>query len=200
MRLFVSVLFGASLLIAGCDDSTVPLSDPSKASLDKQVIGLWKHDHQNGVTYYHVGRLGDNAPDGVMRVVIVSHPNGGDLQQPNQLLAFRSDIDGKSYLNIAGVTQEQLESIRENGWQANMLDSYILLKYRVENDALLLWAMDKEAKKKAIQDGKIKGEIKEGDSGTRIRFTDTTENLAEFVATAGDELFADKTLRFNRVR
>jgi len=199
MRLFVSVLFGASLLIAGCDDSTVPLSDPSKASLDKQVIGLWKHDHQNGVTYYHVGRLGDNAPDGVMRVVIVSHPNGGDLQQPNQLLAFRSDIDGKSYLNIAGVTQEQLESIRENGWQANMLDSYILLKYRVENDALLLWAMDKEAKKKAIQDGKIKGEIKEKFGGS-VRFTDTTEDLAEFVAAAGDGLFVDKPTQLEQVR
>ena len=200
MRSFTFLLLGASLLIAGCDDSTVPLSDASKASPDKQLVGLWKHDHQNGVTYYHVGRLGNNAPEGVMRVVIVSHQNDAELQQPSQLLAFRSDINGKSYLNLAGATQEQLASIRENGWQADMLDSYILVKYRVEDDGLLLWAMNKEAKKKAIQDGKIKGEIKEGDGGTRIRFTDTTENLAKFVAAAGDGLFADEPLRFKLVR
>lgn len=110
-----------------------------------------------------------------------------------------SNIGGKSYLNIAGVTQEQLESIRESGWQANMLDSYILAKYQVEDDRLLLWAMDKEAKKKAIQDGKIKGEIKQGDNRTRVRFTDTTENLVEFVADAGDELFVDKPAQLEQV-
>jgi hypothetical protein len=200
MRSLTFVLLGACLLIAGCDDSTVPLSDPSKASLDKQLVGLWKHDHQNGMTYYHVGRLGGSAPDGVMRVVVASHQTSGELQQPSQLVAFPSDIDGKSYLNVAGATQEQLTSIQENGWQADMLDSYILVKYRVEDDALLLWATNKDAKKKAIQGGKIKGEIKEGDGGTRIRFTDTTENLAKFVAAAGDALFADESLRFKRVR
>lgn len=200
MRVFVSLLLGACLLIAGCDDSTVPLSDASKASLDKQLVGLWKHDHQNGVTYYHVGRLGGNAPDGVMRVVVVSHQNGGELQQPSQLLAFRSDIDGKSYLNLAGGTQEQVKSIQESGWQADMLNSFILVKYRVEDDGLLLWATNKDAKKTAIQDGKIKGEIKEGDGGTRVRFTDTTENLAKFVAAASDGLFADEPLRLKQVR
>ncbi|MDY0167627.1 MAG: hypothetical protein RBS80_13855 [Thermoguttaceae bacterium] len=200
MRLFVFVLLGTSLLIAGCDDSTVPLSDPSKATLDKNLIGLWQDHHQNGVTYYHVGRLGNNAPEGLMRVAVVSHQNDGELQQPSQVVVFRSDIGGKSYLNLAGVSEEQLESIQESGWQADMLDSYILAKYQVEDDGLLLWAMDKEAKKKAIQDGKIKGEIKQGDNRTRVRFTDTTENLAEFVAAAGDELFVDKPARLERVR
>ena len=35
---------------------------------------------------------------------------------------------------------------------------------------------------------------------TRVRFTDTTENLAKFVAAASDGLFADEPLRFERVR
>ena len=77
MKPHVSILLGAwlfaCLLITGCGDSTVPLSDASKASPDKRLIGLWQHRHQNGVTYYHVGRLGGKAPEGVMRVVIVSH-------------------------------------------------------------------------------------------------------------------------------
>ena len=60
--------------------------------------------------------------------------------------------------------------------------------------------LDKEAKKKAIEGGKIKGEIKEGNVVTRIRFTDTTQKLAQFVAAAGDGLFSNEPLRFERVR
>ena len=127
--------------------------------------------------------------------VLEEEPGRTELQ-----LGPRSDIDGKSYMNVAGVNEEQVESIRESGWQADMLNSYILVKYRVEDDGLLLWAMDKDAKKEAIQYGKIKGEVKEGDGGTRIRFTDTTENLAKFVADAGDGLFADEPLQCERVR
>lgn len=201
MRPHVSVLLGtclfACLLITGCDESTAPLSDASKASPDKRLIGLWQHRYQNGVTYYHIGRLGGKAPEGVMRVVAVSRRNSGELEEPHQLLAFRSDVGGHSYLNIAGVTQEQLGSIREEGWKADVLGSYILPKYRVEDDALLVWGTDMEAKKKAIEGGKIKGEIR---LGGFARFTDTTQNLAQFVAAAGDELFSDEPLRMERVQ
>ena len=229
MKPHVSILLGAwlfaCLLITGCGDSTAPLSDASKASPDKRLIGVWQHRHQNGVTYYHVGRLGGKAPEGLMRVAIVSHPNSGELQEPHQLLAFRSDVGGHSYLNIAGVTQEQVGSLKD-GWSADLLDSYILagatqeqlrsiskqpwwtpdmaesytvLRYRVDGDVLLVWAMNNKAKRKAIEGGKIKGEIKE-DGRTRTRFTDTTQNLAQFVATAGNVLFFGEPLRLKRVK
>ena len=201
MKPHVSILLGAwlfaCLLITGCGDSTVPLSDASKASPDKRLIGLWQHRHQNGVTYYHVGRLGGKAPEGVMRVVIVSHPNSCELQEPHQLLAFRSDVGGHSYLNIASVTPEQLASILKEGWRAGLLDSYFLLRYRVDGDALLVWTMNNKAKRKAIEGGKIKGEIKDT---TFIEFTDTTENLAQFVAATGDELFSKDVVRLERVK
>ena len=201
MRLYLPILFGVSLftclLVAGCDDSTAPLSDASKATPDKRLIGLWQHKHQNGVTYYHVGYLGGKAPEGMMRVVTVSHPNNGELQKPQQFLAFASDLGGDSYLNMAVVTQEQLASILEDGWKAGLLESYILLRYRVDGDALLVWAMNNKAKSEAIEGGRIKGEIKDA---TFVRFTDTTENLAQFVVAAGDELFSDDPLRLERVR
>lgn len=74
------------LLLTSCFDSKVPLSDASTAKQDDRLIGLWQHRHQNGVTYYHVGRLGDKAPEGMMRVVTVTQQDNGELQEPHQLI------------------------------------------------------------------------------------------------------------------
>ena len=79
-------------------------------------------------------------------------------------------------------------------------DSYFILKYRVERNVLLAWPMNNEEKKKAIETGKIKGKIHDDNGGTVARFTDTTQNLAKFVAAADSSLFSDKPLRFERVR
>lgn len=57
------------LLVAGCDDSTNPLSNPDKSSPDEQLIGTWRQKNETNPSYYHVGRLGGEAPEGVMRVV-----------------------------------------------------------------------------------------------------------------------------------
>ena len=188
------------LLVAGCDDSTVPLTAPSQASPDERLIGVWRHAYDGGTTYYLVGRLGGKAPESVMRVVSVTQPKGGELHQPHQMLLFPSRIGGESYLNLAGVSEEQLASIRESGWRSGMLGSYILLKYEVRDDAVMVWATDPESKRKAIEAGKIQGEIQEGDNGgKRIRFTDTTEKLAAFVAAEGETLFAKTPLRFDRM-
>jgi hypothetical protein len=190
-------MLGICLLVAGCDDSTAPLSDASQARLDKQLSGLWRHEYPQGVSYYHAGRLGGRAPEGVLRVVTVSHPRNGELQEPQQLIAFCSEIGGHSYLNLALSAQKQLGSIRTEGWKAGLLDSYILLKYEVDGDELLLWAMNKDAKEKAIEGGAIEGTIKDARS---VRFTDTTATLADFVAAADDELFSGEPIRLGRVR
>ncbi len=187
MRKHAAVVIGflmlACLLIAGCDDSSVPLSDANQASLDKELIGLWKHKHQNGVTYTHVGRLGGEAPKGVMRMVMVSRSKSDELREPYEILAFRSTIAGQGYLNICGLAKEQLDAALKDGWPSGQLKSYLLVKYRVDRDALLLWPMDNEAKKKAIEAGKIKGVIKDA---TYVRFTDTTENLVKFAERCGN--------------
>ena len=56
-------------------------------------------------------------------------------------------------------------------------------------------------KKRAVEAGKIKGVIeKDQDGNPRASFTDTTENLAKFVAEAGDGLFSTDMLRLERVK
>jgi len=66
---------------------------------------------------------------------------------------------------------------------------------------LTLQWIDGDAKKRAIEAGKIKGAIeKDQDGNTRFHFTDTTENLARFVAESGDTLFSKDALRLERVK
>jgi hypothetical protein len=61
--------------------------------------------------------------------------------------------------------------------------------------------MDGDAKKRAIEAGKIQGVVEQDANGaTKVYFTDTTENLAKFVAAAGDELYSKDTLRLERVK
>ena len=63
------------------------------------------------------------------------------------------------------------------------------------------WGMDGDAKRQAIEGGKIKGVIEEREHhGSRIAFTDTTEDVARFVAGAGDGLFSKDVLRLERVK
>ena len=66
---------------------------------------------------------------------------------------------------------------------------------------LTIQLIDQEAKKRAVEAGKIKGmSEKDRDGNTRVHFTDTTENLAKFVAEAGDDLFSKDMLRLERVK
>ena len=81
---------------------------------------------------------------------------------------------------------------REKGWNSEAVGGFFIFKYKIEGDTLLLWQMDDDAKRKAIQGGKIKGE--------GIGFTDTTENVARFVASAGDSLFKEEVIRLERVK
>lgn len=200
MRQVLCVFLGVCLFLTGCDDSTTPLSDAAKARPDKELIGVWQQKSDSGTTYHLVGLLGDKAPAGVMRVVGLTQTTGGELYAPSQMLLFPTEIAGNRYLNLTDATQEQLASLQKTGWKADLFDSYFLLKYRVEGDTVLVWPMNPDAKKKAIEAGKIKGEITKGKDGTRIRFTDTPEHLAQFVAAAGASLFSDKPLRFERIR
>ena len=59
--------------------------------------------------------------------------------------------------------------------------------------------IDGEAKKRAIEAGKVKGEI-DSTAGFVLMFTDTTENFAKFVAAAGDDLFGKDVPKLERVK
>jgi len=196
--LFPIVMAAAALFLAGCDDSNSPLSDPEKSKADERLAGVWRHQDRHGnVTYYHIGAVGDKLPGGVMGVVTVTHTQGGKIQRPGQILVFPTTIAGKSYLNVTGGEEKHFKKIADEGWGS--VGGYILLKYQVEKDALVVWPMDRQAKEQAIKAGKIPGQIDKEGPIKKTRFTGTTEELARLVADEGDALFSTKAVRMERV-
>jgi len=184
------------LLAPGCDDSKTPLSDPQTAKADNRLVGVWRWRGENGeVTYYHVGHAGEKFADSMMRIVSIKHDQG-KVEPPEEYLAFPTVLGGKTYLNVV-VDQKQVKKLDETGWKTDVVDRYALFKYQVDGGKLVVWLIDEDAKERAIKSGKVKGVV---EPNKPPKFTDTTENVARFVAEAGDSLLNLKDpVRFERV-
>jgi hypothetical protein len=192
----VAVCLGAS----GCDSKN-PLSNPKTAKADDRLAGTWRRPLGDVEEYYYVGRAGMGVPSGMMRVVRIRYEEG-ELRHPEDYLIFPTVIGNKTFLNLFVDKGDELppplkvegkdETGRdkkdgdEEGWKAESVDSYTFYKYKLEGDKLTIYAIDEEAKQKAINSGKIKGTIEQNGLG---KLTDTAENVAHFVAEAGDSLW-----------
>jgi hypothetical protein len=192
----------ACLLTAGCSlDSKNPLSSPKNSKPDTRLAGVWRVRDRNGdLTYLHVGTVGAKLPSSVMRVLPITHTKNGDVTPEDELLIFPTTLGANTYLNMPGGSERQIKLLLEKGWNPEAVDGFFILKYKLEGDALLIWLMDSDAKERAIKSGKIKGLIKRTKDKTDVEFTDTTENVARFVAGAGDELFSKEVNRLERVK
>jgi hypothetical protein len=196
MKTLVSIVIPVVCLsLTGCDDSKTPLSDPQTSKPDGRLDGVWRLRGEDGqVTYYHIGRADEKLPQGVMRAVGVTHRERR-VEPPAEFLMFPTVLGNKTYLNMTEGKEQQTKLIEEKGWKA--VDSYLIFKYQVDGDKLLVWVMDGDAKKRAIEGGKIKGVIEQNKPA---KFTDTTENLARFVSEAGNELFPNEPVRLERIK
>jgi hypothetical protein len=189
------------LLFTSCFDTKNPLSDPQKSKPDDRLAGVWRFRGESGeMNYYHFGHAGEKLPASLMRVVYVQHTPDGKIQSA-ELLAFPTTIGDKNYLNVSEAEPSQLKSLEEKGWTDETFNKYLILRYQITGDVLTLQLIDQEAKKRAVETGKIKGVMeKDKDGNPSVHFSDTTENLAKFVADSGDELFSKDVLRLERVK
>jgi hypothetical protein len=186
----------ASLFLTGCVDSKNPLSDPAASKPDAWLIGVWRSEGENGdITYCHIGRAGENLPDSLMWAVRVTHKDGKVLPRQESLI-FPTVLGNKTYLNVVAVSAKKLKRLDEEGWKRQTLGTYLLLRYQVQGDKLLVWLIDDDAKKRAIEEGKIKSVSEDEKPAT---FTATTENLARFIAEAADSMFSTKPLQCEKV-
>jgi len=176
----------ACLCASGCDDSKNPLSDPQTAKPDERLIGVWRGPDGDGDVYYHIGHAGEKFPASVMRIVEIRHDKG-NMEPPEEYLAFPTAIKGKTYLNLVhGGDTNMVKRLDEKGWKAVDVDCYTFLKYELDGDTLVMWIIGEQAKQESIEGGKINGVTKPNEIS---KFTDTTDNLAHFVAEAGDSLW-----------
>lgn len=175
-------LVSAILFLVGCGYSKNPLSDPRTSKADQRLVGVWRLPDEGD---YHVSPAGKGFPDSMMRATCVQHEKGKP-KSSYEFFVFPSEIAGKTYLNI----------VDAKVWKPDAVDIYLLVKYQVEGDKLLVWPIDADVQRQAIKSGKIKG-VANWDAPPK--FTDTTENVARFVAQAGDALFLKDTIQLERL-
>jgi hypothetical protein len=198
MKSRIILALATCLVASGCDDTKNPLSDPQTSKADERLLGVWREPVTDVERYYHVGHAGKKYPSSVLRVVAVTHRNG-IVETPEELLAFPTVIGDKTFLNLVFDPDKKLIKLMdEKGWKAGEVDHYKFLKYQVDGDSLLIYQIDEHAKAKAIENGRIKGVPSR--SNPNAPFTDTTENVARFVAETGDNLWITKEpVRYERV-
>lgn len=183
-------LSGVCVLLASCIDSKDPLCKPEEAKQDTALAGVWRTDLEDGsVDYYHLAPAGDKLPSGVMRVVTVAYNKKGSLSRPGEMLAFSTEIGKNHYLNIAFIEDKNLDQFDSAGWKPELVNGYLIVKYQVQDDTLIVWAMDPKMKRQAIADEKLKGTIDKN----AVFFTDTPKNLAAFLADPQNDDFFTKT-------
>lgn len=190
------------LLFASCFDSNLPLADPGKSKADERLTGAWRGRNDDGsVNDYRFAPAGGKLPASVMRLTGSNRKPDGTTEQFEPLLLFPTIIAEKTYLNVCDGKEPQVKLLEEKGWTAETVADYSIFRYQVAGDTLTVHWMDGDAKRRAIQAGKIKGRIeKDQDGNDRAHFTDTAENLTKFIAKAGDDLFSKDGLKLERVK
>jgi hypothetical protein len=163
--------------------SVNPLADPEKCTIDERLIGVWKVADKDKVTYVIIGRPSDfkGRPDGLMVVHSTSFNANNELDWIETPICFFPVKLGETcYWQCI----EPSDSKRMTQWEAAGKRLYCFFKYQVSADRLTLWMMDRDAAKKAVQDGDLKGTVQENKSVTspKVTLTEPSEGLREHFA------------------
>ena len=200
--LLPALFAAASLLLAGClPESNNPLSTPANSTIDSRLEGIYaqrreKNDDELGGWHfhYHGAKAGPNGQPHTtpwLEVLSVSHVKDGGLKG-DAYRALTTHIGVHDYLSFF-----ELGAGADKG-KATL---YSFARYEVNwAGDLRVWMANSEAFAQAINSGKLRGTVKHQKTGDDVMLTDSTENLAAFVA-AGDPgtLFSGKPLVFYRL-
>ena len=153
--------------------------------------------------YVFIGRPRDvkDRPDGLMVIHNMTFNADHELnwiETPGYF--FPVKLGESEYLQCTDVSR----SNKITKWDQASVKAYEFVKYQVADGRLTLWFMDKDATKKAIEDGVLKGTVKETNTITSpaVTLTEATEGLHRYFATDHSmALFPEKTkLTLERVR
>lgn len=164
----VAVIF--TLSSCGPDEFDKPLSDPQKAAIDNDLIGMW-HSKKNDIDYYVV--FGASAETRLMEVACIGNEKGKGVDVIT-FDAFPTYSKDHRYLNLRMATQVTMGAIGSD--KVTYSDKYLIARYAVGNNHLRLWYTSDMALHEAIKNGALKGKI----NGQEHTLSDSAENMLQF--------------------
>lgn len=191
-RLIPALFAVASFLLAGClPESMNPLSTPATSRIDSRIGGVYaqqKEGKMEDSAFWHFHYRG--APPGKnqqprtttkIEIVGVSHQSAGSLDGA-RYHAFATRLGGHDYLSFV---EEKNDGAKK--------ENYSFARYEVNwRGDLRLWLLDNEAIAAAVQSGKLRGKVRTTQYGKDVLLTDTTANLAAFMAASDPSTLFDK--------
>jgi len=199
-RLFPALFAVVGLLLAGCfPESKNPLSSPATSRIDARIAGVYeqkKESEKQDSAYWHFHYRGaaagqDQKPrvTTTIEIIGVSHPAESGLDGA-RYHAFATRLGGHDYLSF----------VEQKGGSAKK-ENYSFARYELNwRGDLHLWLLDTNSVAAAIKSGKLRGKVRTNQFGTDVLLTDTTANLAAFVAASDPaKLFGKKPMVFRRL-
>ncbi|MBX9790928.1 MAG: hypothetical protein K2Y37_18575 [Pirellulales bacterium] len=168
-------------LLAGCAASVHPLCDPATAEPDKRLVGMWeRRDGNEGerVSYLHIAREAKRPLDasrsepepGLMRCWATGHDEKsllGDDAGGARLLSTRIGYVDYASIVIDDLAQREATVGVEPAnspaaEQSPPVDParkprFLLVRYDVTDDVLVVWPANQDAVADSIQSGRIAG-------------------------------------------
>jgi len=180
MRKLIPPAFAAALCLAlaSCvTDSVNPLCSPDAAKPDPRLLGIWydAKDRQTTVFTQEKGPwvhiVSTNLDDDPGKPDMVGH-------SADNYDAFPTVIGTNTFLNVR-VPQTSVDVGKKK-------PTYYLVRYTISNDGILQMAMiPPDVSAKLVRDGRIKGEVRESNTGgskdTDVTFNDSSENLMKLI-------------------
>jgi hypothetical protein len=180
--------------LTSCIPAKEPLGDAMKSEPNKEAIGTWLRDEDDGTRFMVIGRHelisdeGDKpVPRGLMSYQKTFLRKDGRLVRDFSGVFFLTQIKGENYANIMDDSVVQ-ESQKQGSWTYPADVSFYPVRYRLEKSTLTIFYPDADKVKAGIRSGTIKGMIK----GDDVEMAGGS-GLAEYLAKEGGKsLFPDE--------
>ena len=181
-----------TLCLAGCVvKSKNPLSDPDQSLPDEKLFGVWVQKKEGDTKIMVIGKTGVSEPKGVPAGIMCGLYSAinkeGVVQTPGHPTFFITSIGDDHYINW--FEESALDVSKHKTWDKTAIKEYFLMKYRVSGDKLEIWTGEEKGIAKAVESGKVGGEVKRDRDHPEVvisaSLTDTTENLAQYIKNGG---------------
>lgn len=166
-----------AVVLAGClpVTSKTPVGTTARLSADKALIGTWKGHSPDSDNkddgYFHFMQ----AKDGSLTVAVIMAKGTSD--DGWSIFNAKTAALGKNkFINAVETFDKDAPA------EGDMKNANIPLLYVVKGRTLTLYLIDEDKAKAAIQSGKLKGTIEQGNSGD-VAITSDAAELDAFMAT-----------------
>ena len=128
---FIFLIF--IFLFCGCPyDSVVPLSDPARAAVDKDLIGKWIKEEKNEKAFLVIDQF-----NGQELILLIVEDGGKKI---DRMRAFTTVVDGEKFLNV----QEIKDEFDKRKW--------LFVNYKVSGGVMSLKTVEDKILKKPAKD------------------------------------------------